>query len=62
MLNIYDIPGSTCWQKKDSEKAEISKMGHYLTFLNVQQLGKTRHRYTNHDTGIGRNKSVSETA
>ena len=31
--------GSTCWPKKDSEKAEIfHKLEPYLTFLNVQQL------------------------
>ena len=33
--------GSTYWRKKDSEKAEIfSKIEPYLTFLNMQQLGR----------------------
>ena len=54
--------GSTYWTKKDAEKAEIfQKIEPYLTFLNVQQLRKTRCRHSNQSRRVRRSKSVIKT-
>jgi hypothetical protein len=38
-ITLLNASGSTCWLKKDSEKAEIFRnIKPYLTFLNVHQL------------------------